>query len=185
MAGKYQAFDPNSEAIGSSLLGFIQCIRSKDIGPYLEKHGLTNIDPNGWYPVQTWLDVLSDLAEERPGQVMFDFVSVGMAVAAVIPLPEEYYASLPFEEALLASGGSGYKRNHRGDAGEHSVEKVGEHHIKITIRTPYPDDLLYGVYYGLSRRFLPPGHHFTLQYDEETPRRDKGGEVTIMHLTWE
>jgi hypothetical protein len=117
MAGKYQAFDPNSEAIGSSLLGFIQCIRSKDIGPYLEKHGLTNIDPNGWYPVQTWLDVLSDLAEERPGQVMFDFVSVGMAVAAVIPLPEEYYASLPFEEALLASGGSGYKRNHRGDAG--------------------------------------------------------------------
>lgn len=180
MASKYQAFDPDSQAIGSSLLGFIRCVRHEVMQPYLEKHGLTDIDPKKWYPVQTWLDVLGDLSEERRGESMFDFVSVGMGIAEVIPLPPEY-SSLPFGEALAASGGSGYKMNHRGDVGEHTVKKEGDKHFIITIRTPYPDDLLYGVYYGLARRFLPSGRHFTLRYDEKA-RRDKGADVTIMHL---
>lgn len=183
MAGKYQAFDPNSQAIGTALLGFIQSARHKDLMPYLEKHSLTHIEPHKWYPVQTWLDVLSDLSEERPGETMFDFISVGMGIAKVVPLPEEYQ-SLPFEEALLASGGRGYKMNHRGDVGEHTIKKVGDNHITITIRTPYPDDLMYGVYYGLALRFLSSDTRFAFHYDERM-RRDHGADVTVIHVIWD
>jgi hypothetical protein len=65
MARKYQAFDPDSEVIGQSMLSLIQCINQEDIQPYLEKRNLTHIQPDKWYPVQDGLDVLNDISGTR------------------------------------------------------------------------------------------------------------------------
>jgi len=185
MADKYQAFDPKAEVNGYSMLGFIQCVRKEDIWPYLEAHDLTEINPEGWYPVQKWLDVLSDLAEMRPGQAMFDFVAVGMKVTELSPFPPEWNA-LPFHKALVLCAESYMSGLHRGgDVGEVRVELVNPKHIKENIRTPYPDDFWYGICYGGCRRFLPPGTHFTVYYDPDAPRREQGGEWTLIHITWE
>jgi hypothetical protein len=186
MAGRYQAFDPVSEVIGQAMLGFIRCAKYGEIYPFLEKHGLTNIDPDRWYLVQTWLDVLSDLAEARPNQAMSDFVSVGMAIAEVAPMSPVYDDGMPFGDAMVASSGGGYLRGHRGgDVGGHSAKKIDDNHIIVTTRTPYPDDVVYGVLYGMARRYLPDDASFTVKYDTETLRRDHGGEVTIFHIAWQ
>lgn len=184
MLQRYVSFDPNAEVVGRSILAFVQCTQSEEIAPYLEKYGLASVDPNAWYPVQTWLDVLSDIARQTATlDTMYDFVSIGMKLADVVPLPSEY-TKVPFNEALMASGGKGYQMNHRGNVGEQTVTQIGDKHIQVRIRTPYPDDMFYGVYYGLARRFMPSGTNFTVAYDDSLPRRDQGGEVTVLNLVW-
>jgi len=185
MARKYIAFDPKAEVNGYSLLGFSQCLRKEVVQPLLEAHGLANIDPAGWYPVQDWLDVLNDLAEERPGQAMFDFVAVGMKVAETTQYPPEF-KGLPLPKIFTIGNEQFRSLQHRGgDVGEIVLEVVGSKHVIQKVRTAYPDDFWYGLFYGFTRLFLPPGTHFTLYYDPEIPRRDEGGEWTLIHVTWE
>jgi len=163
---KYKAFDPKSEVIGQSMLGFIQCIRHEEIAPFLTVHGLDDIKPDRWYPLQKWLDVLSSLAADRPGQAMFDFVAAGMKVAELMMLGEIYQGA------------------HRGDVGETTLEVVSVNHIKVINRVPYPDDFMYGANYGAARRFIKD-KRFTVYYDEKEPRREQGGQRTVVHITWE
>jgi len=181
--GKYQSFDPKAEVIGQSMLGFLQCLRREEVAPYLTKHGLTDIRPDQWYPVQKWLDVLSDLSEQKAGGAMFDFVAIGMKVSELSEFPPEI-KTMPFAEVAISGGRQAYQMAHRGgDIGEITGEIVSAKHIKVCYKTPYPDDFWYGGLYAFARRVL--SGHFTVYYDEETPRREHGGEYTIIHVTWE
>lgn len=181
MPRKYQAFDPDSEVIGQSMLSMIECINQESIRPILEKRNLTDIQPDDWYPVQDWLDVLNDLTED--GDHMLDFVSVGMKAAEITPWPPEL-EQLPFDQAIAAINDAFIRQIHRGDVGDVQSELVDDTHLKITLRTPYPDDLMYGAAYQHARHFLPPSANFAVFYDEDEPRRDMGGEVTIVHIEW-
>ncbi len=179
----YQSFEPTVEVSGRPMLGFIQGIGQQTIQPYLEKHKVTDINPTEWYPLQKWLDVLSDLAKERPGMQTVNFVSIGMKIAEVIQFPPGF-EELPFEQKILGIADN-YQRDHRqGDAGEQIGEIVEDHHIKLTVRTPYPDDVWYGVYYGACRRFCPPGVQYTVEYDKHELRLEQGGKATIVHILW-
>jgi len=180
--GKYQSFDPKAEVIGQSMLGFIQCLRKEEITPYLKKHSLTDIKPGEWYSQQTWLDVLSDLSEEKAGGAMFDFVAIGMKVSELSNFPPEF-SLMPFEDTMSHID-QAYQSFHRGDAGDTFVEIVGTNHLTHNLRVPYPDDFMYGSVYGLARRYLA-GKHFTVYYDQDKPRREHGGDYTIIHVTWE
>ncbi len=184
MSKRYEPFDPNTEVIGQVMVAFIESIQADVIRPHLEQYGLTDIDPNAWYKQKLWLDVLSDLAEDSPGNAMSAFVSVGMKIAETAPLTEGY-ENLPMAEKYIEWGPT-YQQNHRGgDAGEIVGEKVSDTHVKMHVRFPYPDHLEYGAYYGLAKRFLPEGTDFVVKYDEDTPRREEGGEETIIHITWD
>ncbi len=179
---KYTSFDPNAEIIGQNMMAFINCLQQGNIVPILDKYDLTNIEPDKWYPLQAWLDVLSDISEK--GSAMFDFVSIGMAISESAVLPPEV-DKLPFEVLILGLNDT-YQMQHRnGDAGFLEVEKVEDKHIKITVNVPYPDDLEYGVAYGFARRFLPEGTVYNIKYDEEKTRREQGGEDdTVIHIRW-
>jgi hypothetical protein len=180
---KYQAFDPNTEIIGQNVLGFLECVNKDRVRPFLEKHGLTDIQPDAWYPLQTWLDVLSDMSEQAGGGAMMDYVGIGMKIAETAVYPPEY-AGMSFEDILMQSDAT-YQMQHRGGyVGEQSTEKVGEGRLVLRLKTPYPDDLAYGVVYGQARQFLPPGTDFTIAYDEDAPRFDQGGDWTYIHITW-
>ena len=87
---------------------------------------------------------------------------------------------------FLQSVESVFKLNNRGtDPGEVRCEVVDDHYVKITLRVVTPDDLWYGIFYGYVRRFARKGQQFTVRYDPDVPRRDNGGSVTILHITWE
>ena len=137
MTSSHSTFDLDSEVIGFTLIAFIECSRKDEIEPILKRHNLTTVDPQKWYPIKTWLNVLSDISEK--GEAMFDFVSIGMRMAEDIPYPPEVL-ELPFE-AIMQTSNEDYQSNHRGDAGEIISKLVGDRHLTLTYRTPYPDDL--------------------------------------------
>jgi hypothetical protein len=180
----FKAFDPDSEVIGQQMLAFVQCVNNAQIMPYLEKHGLATIIPDKWYPLQSWLDVLHDLTSDRGGNAMFDLVGIGMKMvdtSVAPPGPEQ----LPFDEALEMVNAVNRLNHRNGDIGEYIIERVADRHVKVIARVPYPDDFLYGMFYGGTRRFLPPGTRFTVSYDDSAPRRGQDGETTIIHIKWE
>ncbi|NDJ76877.1 MAG: hypothetical protein GYB65_11515 [Chloroflexi bacterium] len=181
MKRKYEAFDPQSEILGQTLFALFLCAHHDILRPSAKKHGLVNIEPEQWYPLSALMAVFNDLANGKTANV--DFVSFGLTVAEVTPTAVER-GTVPFEEALLRFATTSYQMVHRGEVGEQIVEKVGERHLKIISRTPYPDDFWIGLYYGIARQSLPPGSQLSLQFDETIPRQDEGGDVTVIHVTW-
>ena len=180
MGRQYISFDPEAQIIGQNVLGFIECTNSERILPHLERHGLSSVDPQKWYSLQDWLDVLTDL--DGDGDAMFDFVSIGLKVAETAVYPPEV-EQMPFADFVMMIP-QVYLMQHRGDAGEERAERLSDKHLRLIMRTPYPDDLAYGVVWGMARRFLPEGTQFLIAYDETEPRCDQGGEFTVLDISW-
>ncbi len=174
---RYEPFSEDCEILGQAVLALIRCVNAENIKPYLEKHNLTQIDPKKWYSARLMTSIMSDMSEA--GGAMFDFVSIGMKMAELIPdTPGESFAE-KFQHSDLQNV------SYRGsDIGYANSEMVGENHMKVTHRRPAPDDFLYGFLYGYAKRCLA-GRRFTVKYDEEIPRRDEGGDVTIIHIAWD
>ncbi len=174
--------DPRMEVSGQTAMALIVNLEHDQIKPILETHGIGRIDPKQWYPVQKLLDVFSDVSELSGA--MFNFVAVGMAAGELGAknLPSEMKA-MSLEDFLLTYAQIWQTRHRNADPDQMKAEKVDHHHIKIIGKTPYPDDILYGIFFAYARFFLK--RSFVVKYDENTPRRDQGGEETIIHVRWE
>lgn len=178
--------DPNLEVMGVVAIALLNHINSENTYPVIQRHGLTNLDPQAWYPVQRALSVFNDLSAQ-PG-AMWDFVAIGMAAAELIYANQpDQVRQLPFAEYVARSAAS-FEYFHRNSAGQgqrmYSVDSPAANHLRLTMKVPYPDDLYYGIYYAHARRMLPKGTAFTVKYDENTPRKDLGGKETILHIMW-
>lgn len=179
--GKYNTFGPDAEVYGKGMLAFVESIRYDNLKPILEAHGLSEIDPERWYPQQVWLDVFNDIEVESDS--MSNLVSIGMKIADTAP-PE--LINIPFVDLMKGFGENSYKTHNRGaDIGYLDTKVISDTHLEMHDGTPYPDEFVYGAYYGMARRFLPAGSNFTVKYDEDEPIRSKGGSVTIVHIIWE
>lgn len=178
---KFEALGPDAEVLGGAIHGFIQATNRDNIWPHLEKLGMTEIDPAAWYPKQLYIDLWNSIVESNEAH-MFDFVSIGMTIAQ-LAWPKELDGQ-PFETIVIGWTDAFDTVNRGADRGYIRAEKVADQHYKIIHCTPDPDDLNYGVVYGTCRRFLPESTDFTVYYDEDTPRRDVGGEETIIHVEW-
>ena len=180
---KYELFHPDHECLGQILIDFENAIGGEQIYPVFQKHGLANIDPEAWYPGQAYMDVLNDL-EKNSSVQSTNFVSIGMKQVETAAMPPEF-ESLPIVE-ILKMMNDAYRLNNRGtDIGEIRCEVVGERHVKMHIRVPQPDDIWYGICYGYMRRHIQPGMVFTVAYDADVPRREQGGDETIIHISWD
>jgi hypothetical protein len=184
MMVRYQVFHPDHEFLGQVLLDI------GEAGPdgarlktYFEKHGLSDVDAQTWYPAQTFVDVFNEM--EATGEMqMLDFVSVGLKVAENAILPPEV-ATMSLGEVLQTMDAA-YRLNNRGtDVGEIRCEQVADKHYQLLVRVPYPDDMWYGITYGYMRRMAPNGTRFTVAYDEDAPGHHEGGEYTVIHVTWD
>lgn len=171
--------DPNLELNGQTTLALLQNINQDATRPYLAQHGLDNIDPEAWYPVQSILDVLNDVATE--GNPMSHFVAIGIKAAELGDLPP----NITFEKFIQMYGEVFLQRHRNGDPGTIESFAVGPNHMQVNCDVVYPDHVMYGLIFGYARRILSDDRHYTVFYDEEITPRDLGGEQTIIHITWE
>ena len=174
--------DPNVELQGNTVQAFLKSLTHENYQHILEKYGLTHVDTQGWYRLQVVLDALAEIADQGGG--MMDLVGIGMAAAEVSLIPPQamempVYQFFKVYEQLYPT------RYRNGDAGWISTDIVSERHVIITSNVPYPDDLWYGLLYGLAKRLSPPGARFVVKYDSKQPRKEHGGDTTIYHINWD
>jgi len=173
--------DPKIEVLGAPLIANIENINADEIMPYLRKHHLDHVNPDKWYPLIDFLDVLNDMAEGH--NLSSRLVGIGVEIFRTIKMPPELeHASLP---EILNTWNDLYHMQHRGgDIGYVKVEQVDSTHYKTIHKNLYPDDMLYGVAYGMARRFAPKGSNYKVYYDEKVQRADDGGKETVIHIQW-
>ncbi len=149
------AFDPNTEVRGFLILNTALAL-GKGVEHILAKHGLGEVTPDGWYPQQKWLDALQEIVEKYP----FDLVNVGIKIATQMPLPSEIQTLNQFLP-LVQQFREAYHRN--GTVGTMLAKFVGPNQIDVTVTTPYPADLTFGVIYGYLKRFLSANRHYEIE----------------------
>lgn len=182
MANVYEPFHPDHEFLGQVVLNLQSALGSGRVHEVFVKHGLGDVDPQAWYPVQLWFDAVNEIANDPAA--MMDFVGLGMKSVENAKITPEVRA-MPVGEFLQGSARTYPQFNRGTDIGEIRGELVDEQHVKMIVRAPHPDDFWYGAYYGLMRQLLPSGVLFTVYYDPDIPRRDEGGEITVIHITWD
>ncbi len=108
---------------------------------------------------------------------------MSIAEAAIMP-PEVKNASF---EQIMEGWDANYQTNFRNGPVGHKIPVLVEpkHYKLILDHTIMSDDMEYGSLYGFAKRCLPRGTHFTVWYDETAPRRDQGGEQTVLHVRWD
>jgi hypothetical protein len=174
--------EPGTDVSGASLVSLIENVHRYDIAPLVEKYGFEEIDPDGWYPLSEFQNLLTDLVT-HPNQA-FNLVAIGMGIAQYALMPPGF-ENMPFEQ-WVKGWNDHYQTNFRnGPVGEKTAVRVGNQHYKVIHEgTTMPDDLEYGVLYGFAKRLLPRGTSFTVWYDENIPRMDDGGNQTVLHVKW-
>ncbi|NDJ77074.1 MAG: hypothetical protein GYB65_12535 [Chloroflexi bacterium] len=172
MAEVFVAPTPEAEVMGGPMLGILAGL-GEEARPLLEKHGLSEIDPQGWYKMQHYLDVLAEVAGGDVN-VLQNLVSVGMHAMDNAQLPPE---TDTLAKALMNLEMT-FQMSHRNAGHGWDVEMVDDRTIVCTSHTPYPDDIEYGVLYAYARLFDSTSGNYVVSYDESTPRKDKGGEFT-------
>ncbi len=178
------AFDPDTEVSGQAMLALIECVVADEITPILQKHHIDrdSLKPEDWYPLQRWLDVLSDIMAQKDFQSTLNLVDIGRTYAQTAYLPDDINS---LEDALIAINDT-HQLNHRnGYAGEMMMIIMGPGHLQVVDHTPYPENFTYGMIYGLAHRFRGKDVIPIVRHDDEQPCRKQGDDSCTFDVIWE
>lgn len=173
------------EVAGTTTLSFVDNVSANTIKALREKHDLTTIDVESWYPLQKVFDLFNDIAAEYGTQ---PFVAMGMKIAEQSEFPPEMLGNALSLAQILEGWQAHYEANHRGGKlPETKTIKVVDNHYQIVLahNHAYPFDLVYGMAYGFSKLLLPQGTDFTISYDEHySPIARNEDEEVIVNIRW-
>ncbi len=175
--------DPETEVIGQAMLSIVENLQQESIKPFLVRHNLTHIEPETWYPAERFVNLLREISDASGG--MGNLTAIGMAISTKLLMPPDL-ENAPLS-VILSLWNDLYHMQHRnGNIGEVQVEKITETHYRTIHTHLYPDDVTWGLAYGMAKRFLPYGTEFTVLYEPPAPRLDYGdGDRTIIDVKWE
>ncbi|MBL8131881.1 MAG: hypothetical protein JNL42_08490 [Anaerolineae bacterium] len=171
---EYIAFNPQAEVRGRAILGMKRAMGER-VDDLLKEHQLVDIQPDGWYRQQRWLDVLREIAQADMNSV-FDFIAIAKEISRSIPLPQ----GIDSLESVLLRESEIYKANNRNCPGYIASKVVAPNHIEVTVHNPYPHDMMYGIIWGMSTRFEP---HAVVAYRDNAPC-SADAETCIYDVTW-
>jgi hypothetical protein len=159
IAKPFVAGTPQALVLGQVVQAFAQNLEADMIQPLLPKYGLDNIDPEKWYPHQSWLSLLKDLGDMPGGSTAL--VAFGKKVVETAMMPPEI-DSIPKVLAALQAIHHLNLQNIPADEG-YWLETMGEQTIHVYHNTPNPPDAIYGFIWGLAQRFRAPGEPFVVR----------------------
>jgi len=175
--------DPKLEISGQTITAYLDNLQSHSSREVFEAHGIKDIDPKKWYPLQPLLDVLYELGTQANSTE--NILAIGLAIATAAPDAEET-ENVPLSAVLEHWHDHMYASVRNGDAGSIKAEKVSETSYRMVMDTVWPDDLQYGLAYGFARTRLPKGTSFIVRYEDEQHRKDNGeADQTVILVEWE
>ncbi len=174
---EFVSFDPNVEATGQMVLPVLAAL-DEGCKPVLEKYGLGDVESDGWYPLQDFLDALRELSENG----YFNMVSIGMKVPDVAVFPPD----IETIEDVFTLLDQAYHMNHRGgDIGEYIYRQTGERSGELYCNNPYSSDFDYGLIYRLLQKYRPVDSEvFSVTRDDSVPNRKSGGDACTYYIEW-
>jgi hypothetical protein len=182
---EFKSFAPDARVSGRMVLAFTGCVDYRSIGRYLSqhgflgRHGFERLDPERWYYLQDWLNVMADICQrEDESSPLRDFEGIGRGMVVTLNLHEKvaYYPLFETIHTLTYL----YDDLHLGNAGYINVKRISHDVIQVVSCIPYPDALLYGMLAEAAER--SDASRYPVQLDPDTLSRDEGGEVTIYDI---
>ncbi|MEL6269441.1 MAG: hypothetical protein AAFV33_08415 [Chloroflexota bacterium] len=171
---------PNIEIIGATASAIFNHTLSHAVMDSLREHGVDQMQPDQYYPVDKFVKVFADWYQTGDN-LMMNLVSVGMAVVDNAQLPADVDDWPLMQQLALPKiiQETSYRPH---PPGAINMEVVGDDHIIFTEDTVWPDDVIYGLIYGVAQHFLAPDYHFYVEYDPDVVRMEDGGDKTVIHL---
>jgi len=175
--------DPNTEILGVLLFAYIDNVQAEIIEPIFRKHGMSDPDPEKWYPLQPVLDVMKEISTS-PG-ANTNLIAVGVKIAEYGLEPEDI-VNQPLSVVLEHWNDHMHLGFRGGDIGTIITEKVHDKFYRVIQKNLVPDDMCYGLAYGFARSRLPLGTNFKVWYEDYNNRIDNGdAEETVICIEWE
>jgi hypothetical protein len=176
---QFRPFDPNVEVSGAVIRAIVKAMGDRALR-VLAAHHLDDIDPDGWYPQQAWLDAFRELSQGDFNSTL-DLVSIGMRIPEVVAWPSDIKT---VEEALRSIDRAYHMTHRKGEIGSYKVEMVGTREAKLVCENPYPCDFDYGLIYSTARLFVPAGNGLTVIHDDHASCRKRGGDSCTYYVHW-
>ena len=177
---QFQAYSPQVMVNGQTVLSVINGMGAfkASASRILERHGIPNPAPAGWYPQQAWLDAFREIASTIGAKTLHQ---IGFS----IPRSAQFPPGLDTLEKALASIDIAYHLNHRGgEIGHYQFQKTGPAKGIITCRNPYPCDFDRGIIEAMASQFKPIGSFPRVEHDASKPCRAKQGDSCTYLISW-
>src|SRR6056297_1090049 len=150
----YEAFDRGVEVKGQTVLTIVETAMGRFSEAYQERalqalaaEGITEPDPEEWYPQQTWLNAFETIAEELQPHVLD---RLGEQVPEIAAWPNDFETVA----AGLRSIDDAYQQNHRGgEIGYYEFERTGDRSCELTCHNPYPCPFDRGLVRGVAKQY--------------------------------
>ncbi|PJF21187.1 MAG: hypothetical protein CUN56_12355, partial [Phototrophicales bacterium] len=126
VAKPFVAGTPEALVIGQTVAAFAENLESEVIAPLLPKYGLDNIDPEKWYPHQSWFNVLKDLNDTLGEGADSAFIAFGRKVVETAVMPPEIQSIPDILNALHAIHHLNLKNIPEEEG--YQIEKVTDNH---------------------------------------------------------
>ncbi|MBN1621883.1 MAG: hypothetical protein JW871_04765 [Endomicrobiales bacterium] len=161
----------------------------KDI---FKNHQIDNFEPNSWYPVNSFMDVLEEINEKVGANAVH---KIGLTISKTAEIPIEVKSIYDFFSNIDKL----YHLNHRKDGkamcdaqteqmqdgiGHYIYEKIEYNNLKITCTNPYPCDFNLGLIEGFAQRFATEGKKIYINHSRHLPCKKNGDASCIYFVTW-
>ncbi|MGJ3238776.1 MAG: hypothetical protein ACFE0Q_08735 [Anaerolineae bacterium] len=163
IAKRFEASSPDAKVLGAAFVAFFQNVRKDVVTDVMKQLGLETIDPDAWYPQQTFLNFYK-VAETDSSMMNDSFVAIGMKFVDTIPFPEDVET---IQEALHALNAMNEQIHQNTPPEEcYIIEDESDNSIIVKYNMPYHEDAAYGYLWGIARRFSPQGFEVIPIHDE-------------------
>ncbi len=180
----YEAFDRDAEVNGRTVVTIVEEAMGRFSAAYRERavealaaEGITDPEPDEWYPQQAWLNAFETIADDLQPHVLD---RLGEQIPDVADWPDGFEGV----EGGLRSIDEAYRRNHRGgEIGRYAFERTGDQAGEVTCQTPYPCPFDRGLVRGVAREYAPVDAFVFLEETGDACRRE-GDDACTYTVYW-
>ncbi|MDC0711306.1 hypothetical protein POL68_22745 [Stigmatella sp. ncwal1] len=169
------------EVSGQALMAWLAAMRivQEKAVQLLARHGITPLDRDAWYPLNSVLASLRTILVQIGPNTMR---GVGRHLPDHAPFP----SPIGSIEAALRAIDTAYKASHRGpgDIGGYSYTPQGSRQGRMVCDNPYPCQLDEGVIEAMAERFRPKDSFFVHITHEPQQCRERGGTSCTYIVRW-
>lgn len=176
----FTAYSELVEVNGKTVLSVVHGMGTvKAIGmKYLREAGIPDVNPNGWYKQQLWLDTFR-LISVKVGK------STLKAIGRSIPDHAVFPGHISDIHSALQAIDNAYKLNHRnGDIGEYRYRKITEHEAELCCINPFPSEFDEGLIETMAKRYARSGENPSVMLKINAETRRHGGHSCTFTITW-